>query len=297
MALASPRIGVLGNPDGYYVQELCRAASGLCSLEVISFETLGAGLYGDQFKAWDQSHRELQSYDALVVRTMPWGTLEQIIFRIDALHALEAAGVRVVNSTSCLEIAIDKFRSLQLLQTKGLPIPETVACQNVTQAMEVFQKWGGRAVVKPMFGGEGRGIMRVEDDELAARTFKTLVQLGAVIYLQEFIPHQGCDIRVMVMQDRTWAIRRSHPTDWRTNISRGAIAEPILLEPEWHDLATRATAALGAQVAGVDLLIDQEGRPRILEINAVPGWKGLQQALGVDFAREFLRTLVELTGK
>lgn len=295
MALASPRIGVLGNPDGYYVQELCRSASGLCSLEVISFETLGAGLYGDRFEAWDQSHRELQSYDALVVRTMPWGTLEQIIFRIDALHALEAAGVRVVNSTSCLEIAIDKFRSLQLLQTKGLPIPETVACQNVTQAMEVFQKWGRRAVVKPMFGGEGRGIMRVEDDELAARTFKTLVQLGTVIYLQEFIPHQGYDIRVMVMQERTWAIRRSHPTDWRTNISRGAIAEPILLEPEWHDLATRATAALGAQVAGVDLLIDQEGRPRILEINAVPGWKGLQQALGVDFAREFLRTLVEPT--
>jgi RimK family alpha-L-glutamate ligase len=292
LALASPRIGVLGDPDGYYVQDLCRAASGLCSIEVISFGTLGAGLYGHQLKAWDHSRQELQAYDALVVRTMPWGTLEQIIFRMDALHGLESAGVRVVNSASCLEIAIDKFRSLQLLQKAGLPVPQTVACQNVTQAMDVFQKWGGIAVVKPMFGGEGRGIMRVEDEELAARTFKTLVQLGAVIYLQEFIPHQGYDIRVMVMQGRTWAIRRSHPSDWRTNISRGAIAEPVTLEPEWRELASRTAAALGAHVAGVDLLIDRDGRPWILEINAVPGWKGLGQALGVDFAREFLTTVV-----
>lgn len=293
MALNPLRIGVLGNPEGYYVQDLCRAALGLCSLEVISFETLGAGLYGDQLKVWDQGHANLEALDALIVRTMPWGTLEQIIFRIDALHGLETAGVRVVNSAACLEIAIDKFRSLQLLQRIGLPIPQTVACQNVSQAMEVFERWNGLAVVKPMFGGEGRGIMRLEDEELAVRTFKILHQLGAVIYLQEFIPHQGFDVRVMVMQGRTWAIRRSHPSDWRTNISRGATPEPIVLEPEWGELACRATAALGAHVAGVDLLIDGEGRPWILEMNAVPGWKGLGQALGVDFAREFLNTIVE----
>ena len=292
MALNSVRVGVLGNPDGFYIQDLQRAAQGICSLVPLAFESLGAGLEGRLWQGWDLAESNLQSLDALIVRTMPWGSLEQIIFRIDWLHALEATGVPVVNSASSLEVAIDKFRTLSLLQNAGLPIPRTVACQTVAQAMDVFEQWGEVAVVKPMFGGEGRGIMRLENVDLAVRAFKTLTQLHSVIYLQEYIAHPGFDIRVLVMGNKTWAIRRTHPSDWRTNLSRGAIAEAIQPDPVWLRLATQAAEVVGATVAGVDLLLDDAKQPWIIEVNAVPGWKGLAETLKVDIAHDLLQEVV-----
>lgn len=292
MALNSVRMGVLGNPDGFYVQDLQRAAQGICSLVPLAFESLGAGLEGRLWQGWELDESNLQSLDALIVRTMPWGSLEQIIFRIDWLHALEATGVSVFNSASCLEVAIDKFRTLCLLQSAGLPIPKTVACQTVGQAMDVFEKWGEVAVVKPMFGGEGRGIMRLENVDVAFRAFKALTQLQSVIYLQEYIAHPGFDIRVLVMGKKTWVIRRTHPSDWRTNLSRGAIAEAIQPDPEWLRLATQATEVVGATVAGVDLLLDDANQPWVIEVNAVPGWKGLAETLEVDIAHDLLQEVV-----
>ena len=292
MALNSVRMGVLGNPDGFYVQDLQRAAQGICSLVPLAFESLGAGLEGRLWQGWGLDESNLQSLDALIVRTMPWGSLEQIIFRIDWLHALEATGVSVFNSASCLEVAIDKFRTLCLLQSAGLPIPKTVACQTVGQAMDVFEKWGEVAVVKPMFGGEGRGIMRLENVDVAFRAFKALTQLQSVIYLQEYIAHPGFDIRVLVMGKKTWVIRRTHPSDWRTNLSRGAIAEAIQPDPEWLRLATQATEVVGATVAGVDLLLDDANQPWVIEVNAVPGWKGLAETLEVDIAHDLLQEVV-----
>ena len=60
--------------------------------------------------------------------------------------------------------------------------------------MAAFERLGGDVVLKPLFGSEGRGITRLQDEALALRAFKMLEQLGAVLYLQEFIAHEGFDI-------------------------------------------------------------------------------------------------------
>ena len=43
--------------------------------------------------------------------------------------------------------------------------------------------------------------------------------------------------------------------------------------------------------AGVDLMYDAEGQARVIEVNAVPGWRGLQQACQVDVPERFLQWL------
>jgi len=143
-------------------------------------------------------------------------------------------------------------------------------------------------VVKPLFGSEGRGIARLNDEALALRAFKMLAQFGAVLYLQEFIRHEGYDLRVLKVGRRYFGMRRSNPDDWRTNVSRGAVAAPVELNAEWIDLAERAAAAIGAPVAGVDLLPATDGRLYAIEVNAVPGWQALSRALGVDVAQVVL---------
>src|SRR5688572_11315687 len=141
--------------------------------------------------------------------------------------------------------------------------------------MAAYVRLGGHVVVKPLFGGEGRGITKLDDAALAERAFKMLTQLGAVLYLQEFIEHEGFDLRLLVIGDRVLGMRRRNPFDWRTNVSRGAASEPLELTDELADIARRAAAAIGAPLAGVDLLPARNGTLYAIEVNGVPGWRAL----------------------
>ena len=233
---------------------------------------------------------DLLQIDRLVVRTMPAGSLEQVIFRMDVLHRLESTGIRILNRPRALETAVDKYLSCHRLERAGLRVPPTVTCENADAALEAFERFDRDVVVKPIFGSEGRGITRVTDADVAYRVFKTLEQLGAVLYLQRFVPHHGYDLRAFVLGDRVLAaMRRRHESDWRTNIARGAKGEPYHPSEAEVEIAIRAAGAVGADVAGVDLLHGLDGHTHVLEVNAVPGWRALATVTGVDVAREVLR--------
>jgi ribosomal protein S6--L-glutamate ligase len=169
-----------------------------------------------------------------------------------------------------------------------------VACQTAEDAMTAFERLGGDVVVKPLFGSEGRGIARLSDPDLALRAFKMLAQLGGVIYLQEFIEHEGCDLRLFVLGQQVFAMRRKSASDWRTNVSRGADTEPFSPGDDLIDLARRAASAVGAPLAGVDLLPARDGKLYVLEVNAVPGWQALSRTLKVDIAAAVLDYVAEL---
>ena len=232
-----------------------------------------------------ESDFDLMRADAVIVRTMPPGSLEQVVFRMDALARLEAAGITVLNPPKAIECAVDKYLTTARLSAAGLPVPETIVCEDAESALAAFDELGRDVVVKPLFGSEGRGILRVSDPDLALRTFRTLERIQAVIYLQRFIEHEGFDVRVLVLDGRViGAIRRRNLADFRTNISRRASAEPHEPTGEEAEWSLRAADATGAAFAGVDLLYDRLGRRYIIEVNAVPGWRGFQKATGIDVA-------------
>ncbi len=288
-------IGILGLPDNPYVMELQRAAEahfpGVIT-EVLRFADLQAGL-GEPGVECTAPIRRMGSsinYAALIVRSMPIGSLEQVIFRMDCLQTWQSRGVAVHNPPRSLEIAIDKWLCLQRLSDAGIPVPPTICCQTRSAAMEAFEVLGGDVLVKPLFGGEGRGILRASDKDLAWRMFGTLQQLGQVLYLQQFVEHFGYDIRVLFVGDEAYSIRRTASAgQWRTNIAQGSRAEPHSLTSEQADLAARSRDAVGGMLLGIDLLPARDGRLLVLEVNAVPGWRGLAQALNVDIAKTFLR--------
>jgi ribosomal protein S6--L-glutamate ligase len=289
---------VLCSPESWYLKDLKRAAEGQHEITALQFRSLAAHLDGE-VPVFTASAIDLGEVDALLVRTMPPGTLEQVVFRMDLLARIEAAGKLVINPPRAIEAAVDKYLASAKLAATGLPIPRTVVCQTVDDALAAFQALGSDVVVKPLFGAEGRGIARLTDEALAQRAFSMLVQLGAVLYVQQFIPHDGFDLRVLVVGRRMWGMRRRNRLDWRTNISRGATAEPLELNAEMAEMARRAVDALGAPVAGVDLLPARDGKLYALEVNAVPGWLALSRALKVDIAREVLEyvaTRVEAGG-
>jgi ribosomal protein S6--L-glutamate ligase len=280
------RFAVLAAPDSWYARDLKRAAGADHELVTVPFSTMLASV-GDNNSSLSltSAEYELADFDAILVRTMPPGSLEQVVFRMDCLGRFEAAGGVIINPPRAIEAAVDKFLTTAKLQAAGLLTPRTICCQTADDAMAAFELLGGDIVLKPLFGSEGRGITRLNDEALALRAFKMLAQLGAILYLQEFIEHEGFDIRLLLIGDKVLAMRRHNQLDWRTNISRGATAEALRPDDALVEIAHRAAAAVGAPLAGVDLLPGKDGRLYTIEVNAVPGWKGLAKAHHIDVAR------------
>lgn len=276
------RVAVLGTAGGWHVRRL------LAALDARGHDTRVVGWHELATEiGLDERHGppHVADSDVIVVRGMPAGTLEDVIFRMDLLGRL-ARDRHVVNAPRALEVAIDKYLALTRLHDAGLRVPRTFVAQDEAGIEAAWESLGGVAVVKPLFGSQGRGIERVatrQELEPWLQAARRAEPPGSVCYLQEFVPHGGWDVRVLVVGDRTFAIRRISIGDWRINVSRGARPEPWPLPSDWEEAAVRAARAVGAEIAGVDLLPGPAG-PLAVEVNAVPGWRGLQSALGHDIA-------------
>jgi ribosomal protein S6--L-glutamate ligase len=288
------QLAILGRDDSWHVQELATAGRALGhAVQVVPFQRL-TGWMLERRALLNVGEFDLLGVDRVYVRGIPPGSLEQVVFRMDALHRLHAAGVPVLNPPAAIEACVDKYLATARLQAAGLPIPATAVCESLDNAMTAFAKLGGHVIVKPLFGSEGRGIVQLHDESLAYRVLRTLTTIDAVLYLQEFVANPGFDFRALVIGGRVAAaMRRTSVGDFRTNASRGARCEGCTLPRGWDDLAVRAAAAVGAPVAGVDLLPNADGEPLILEVNSTPGFEALTRAAGEPIALEIMRFFAE----
>jgi ribosomal protein S6--L-glutamate ligase len=287
-------IVILSARTGWQTDELCRALAARGHIGcVLPYEGLIARL-GGAARGLASERTSVLDADAVLARIIPSGTLEQIIYRVDALHWVEERGVPVINSPRAIERCVDKFYTTALLEQAGLPVPETIACERGADAIAAIREMGD-AIVKPIFGSLGHGMVRVTSPDVALRVVEPLEQIGSIFYVQRTVDHGGRDIRAFVVGGRViGAIERTAPAgDWRTNVSRGGSVRAFDLPPEWAELALRATAVVGADYAGVDLLPSRDGRVFVLEVNGIPGWKGLQHATGVDVAAAIVDRVVE----
>ena len=215
---------------------------------------------------------------------------------MDALRMLEHGGVRVVNSAFAIEHGVDKYYTAARLQDAGLPTPRTVVAERFDEALAAYEELGGDVVVKPLFGSEGRGIVRVSDSDTAYRVFRAL-ELGRYIYcVQEFVPHGREDIRVFVVGERVIGAMLRRGQGWKTNAAQGAIGEPVELDDHLIDLSLRATRVVGAEHAGVDILPCDDGGYSVIEVNTIPGWRALAAATGVDAAQSLVDHVLEEVG-
>ncbi len=284
-------ISILAARPGWHTEQLLRAAAerghtaGLARYEDLVATVRGRTALASGVEALDRA-------DLVLARIIPSGSLEQIIFRVDALHALEEQGRRVVNTARVIERTVDKFWTSTILAGAGLPTPETVVCESAEAAHEGWRRLGSDVIVKPLFGSMGLGMVRVSDEEMAYRVFRTIETIRGVFYLQRAVEHDGCDVRAFVLGDRVLGAIERRANGWRTNLARGGTARALALPDAWADLAVRAARALDAAYAGVDLLPGRDGRVYVLEVNGIPGWRGLQEATGIDVAGALLDHLL-----
>jgi tetrahydromethanopterin:alpha-L-glutamate ligase len=231
--------------------------------------------------------------DAIVVRDMSGGSFEAVTLRLGILHAARELGVMVWNDARAIERCVDKSMTSFLLGRAGLPTPPTWTVESREAAATIVAREAADSplVLKPLFGSQGRGLrlIRTPDDlpEPAA--------VNGVYYLQRFVGvnRDGFrDFRVLVSRRRVVAAMARHSPSWITNVKQGGRPVAMVAGEEMRDLAVRATAAVGAAFAGVDVLYDGDGRLTVLEVNSMPAWSGLQNVTPFSIARTLARDLL-----
>ena len=225
--------------------------------------------------------------DGVFVRGVPGGTLEQVVLYLDVLHALEAVGIPVYNDGRAIERSVDKGMTSMLLQRAGIPVPPTWVVSSEEYGQRIWaqeRSAGHQLVVKPLFGSQGQGLVRLSPDDL----LPALVDYQGVYYLQRFIKDQHFDWRVFVINGRAVASMQRHGKHWINNVAQGATCIPAPQDRKLEALAEAATEALDMDYAGVDLMRDAGGDLRVIEVNSIPAWKGLQATCDIDMAQRLV---------
>jgi tetrahydromethanopterin:alpha-L-glutamate ligase len=236
--------------------------------------------------------------DGVFVRGVPGGTLDQVVFYLDVLHALKMLGITVYNDGRAVERTVDKAMTSFILQRAGIPTPATWTLSDREAARAIAERElraGHQLVSKPLFGSQGQGLRRYETlDDLAGFSDD-----NGIFYLQRFVncgdqPH---DFRVFVIRNRAVAAMRRCGVTWLNNVHQGARCEPVRLDDLLLcRMAEDAVSALDMNYAGVDIIRDPHGRYSVLEVNSIPAWKGLQSVSEVPIAERLVDDFLSLCG-
>ncbi|KAF5428968.1 tetrahydromethanopterin:alpha-L-glutamate ligase [Candidatus Methanophagaceae archaeon] len=260
----------------------------------ITLSTLSASISVSDSSIFNADSTGL-NLNAILVRDVGISfSLEQISFKFDLLRHFEHTNIPVLNSSTAIQNAANKFYSFYLFKNAHLPIPRTVVTSELEVAMNALTDFEA-AIVKPIFGSQGKGIYKLETSQPDLKQkLATLLKARGVLYLQEFVPNPGRDIRVFVVgEEALGAIYRvSQQGSFISNLSQGGTPHKCELTDEIEQLAIRATKAVGADFAGVDLIESKDGLV-LLEVNATPSGKGIKLACGIDVTERIIDLLFE----
>ncbi|MBD2099913.1 RimK family alpha-L-glutamate ligase [Leptolyngbya sp. FACHB-261] len=208
-------------------------------------------------------------------------------YGLTVVRQFESQGVICTNGSLGIATARDKFRALQLLSLHHLPLPTTAFIRDTLDLKAAIETVGGLPVVlKVVEGTQGVGVMLADSMPMAASIVDTFLRQGQNVLVQQYVAEsKGRDVRAFVVGNQVVAamLRQASGSEFRSNLHRGAQAQPIKLEKNYADVALKAAHILSLEVAGVDLLLSHEG-PKVLEVNASPGLEGIEKASGVDVA-------------
>lgn len=193
---------------------------------------------------------------------------------VDYLRTLAFLGVPCLNNPMGLYRTRHKGVAYALLSSHKVPIPKTVALGSEPLEKAVGYIPGPPWILKLPLSAKGQGVCLVESPRSLRSTVDMLRDTGQTILLQEFVAtSKGSDIRVIVLGGKAvLAVRRSasEGDEFRSNLHLGGEAELVELTEAVASISEHAAAALGLEIAGVDLLEGSDGY-LVVEVNSSPG--------------------------
>jgi len=227
--------------------------------------------------------KHLSSYDAVLPRIGASITY----YGTAVVRQFQEMDVFCANTAHGISNSRDKLRSLQILSRHHIGIPKTTFVRDKKDVLPAIERVGGAPVViKLIEGTQGIGVLLADSVKQAESIIELLQSQKQNVLIQKFVAEsKGRDIRAFVVGDRVIAAMRrvAQGQEFRSNVHRGGIAEPVELDERYVETAVRCTQIMGLRVAGVDMLEGRNG-PQVMEVNSSPGLEGIETCTGLDVA-------------
>lgn len=240
--------------------------------------------------------REVKGVDVVLPRIGTYGTE----YAISVVHQFELMGVPVANHHIAIARAKDKLGSLQTLVSRGFPVPPTILTRTPRRFQAALKHLGGTPVIlKLLRGTQGTGVVLAESATAAESVLDMNWSRGEDMMVQKFISEsRGRDLRILVIGGEVvGSMRRTaREGEFRSNIHRGGTGTRVDASPELAKLAIDAARVLDLDIAGVDLLESVDG-PLLLEVNASPGFQGMEEATEIDVASRMIEYAVRIAAE
>lgn len=227
--------------------------------------------------------KQLSDYDAVLPRIGASITY----YGTAVVRQFQEMDVFCANTAHGIANSRDKLRSLQILARHHIGIPETTFVRDKRDVLPAIERVGGAPVIiKLIEGTQGIGVLLADTVKAAESIIELLQSQKQNVLIQKFVAEsRGKDIRALVVGDRVVAAMRrvAQGQEFRSNVHRGGVAEPVELPEEYVEAAIRSAQILGLRVAGVDMLESATG-PQIMEVNSSPGLEGIESCTQLDVA-------------
>jgi RimK family alpha-L-glutamate ligase len=242
----------------------------------------------------------LRPGDAALGRLDVLPTLDGMDDGLWALGALAARGVHVLNDPAALLAAHDKLLTSRLLRRYDIAHPATLHVRNGRATSRLSRP----VVLKPRYGSWGREVHRCDDPSALAEALARVrhrgwyLRHGAIV--QELIPPQGYDLRILVAAGRVVGAvyRLAAAGEWRTNVALGGVRRPVLEPPpKAAALAVAAARSIGTALVGVDLLPTALGGWVVAELNGAVEFSSDYAPYGDVFAETALALTREVQAR
>jgi ribosomal protein S6--L-glutamate ligase len=224
---------------------------------------------------------------------------DYILPRIDAVRAqvgypvmrfLDDMGVKKPYVAETIIIAHNKFITLEELAKKGVPVPETYMTGSKHSAIEIIEKIDLPLILKLLSGFGGQGVMMADNKDVAESIIDTMNILKQQILIEKYIPNPHEDIRGIVAGDEIIASfkRVASENDFRANIKAGGKGVPFKLSEEMKELTFKSAEAIKSRLCAVDMIQDNEGKVKVIEVNINPGFRGIEKATNINVAKRVI---------
>lgn len=234
--------------------------------------------------------------DAIIPRVGAYGTT----YALCVIKQFDMMGVPLANNSVPIERAKNKLSALQMLAQNGVAVPDTILSRYPHDLDKMMKLVGGTPVIlKLLKGTQGTGVIYCESTKSVESVLDTIWSLGEDIILQRYIAESGgADIRILVIGGEAKASMRRTPKhgEFRSNIHKGGAGEKIKIPPSYAEIAERCASIIGLDIAGVDLIESNNG-PLVMEVNASPGFEGLEEATKMNIAGMIIDYAAKLAEK
>lgn len=212
---------------------------------------------------------------------------------------MEELNFPIINSPDAFLNARDKWKTYQHWKTIGIPTPETVLLSEFgfTSRLEQYKffnnKFGSPFILKMRFSSQGRGVFLIDDFPSYEAVFweQSLISPEHWLVQKAVMDSLGSDVRNFVLGDTCYSILRENKNHFLSNLHQGGRPYASTLNTLERQLCDKVKLESKLSYAGVDFLRSQQG-PLFLEINASPGFKGIEEIYDVNIAEDIIRELL-----